>query len=219
MKKISIVTGHFGSGKTNISANLAIELAKSGEKVTVADLDIVNPYFRTADFEELFAGHAVEMVKPLYANTNLDIPAISFDLERIASEEGYLIVDVGGDDDGALALGRYTGAFEAFAGQLEFYYVVNRYRYLTREPEEALELLQAIEAASRMKATALINNSNLGKETTAEHILEGRAYAEKIASACGLPLAFTTAPRFLAGGELDGKVKYVDVYVKTVWDE
>lgn len=218
MKKINIITGHFGCGKTNVSANLAIGLASEGQKVTVVDLDIVNPYFRTADFGELFSGHAVELVKPMYANTNLDIPAISFDLERIASEDGVLIVDVGGDDDGAVALGRYSEAFCAFQSDIEFYYVVNRFRYLTREPEEALKLLYAIEASSRMKATALINNSNLGRETSSETVLEGIPYAQKISEAAGLPLAFTTAPREIACPELDGKARYVDIYVKNVWD-
>lgn len=218
MKKINIITGHYGSGKTNISANLAIELAKKGEKVTVVDLDIVNPYFRTADFTELFAGYDIELVKSMYANTNLDIPAISFDLERIASDDGYLIVDVGGDDDGAIALGRYAEAFKSFQDDIDFFYVVNRYRYLMKEPEDALMLLRDIEEASRMKATAVINNSNLGAETTAETVLKAYSYGEQIAREALLPLAFTTAPDFVKCKELDGKAKYVSVYVKQIWE-
>ena len=173
MKKINIVTGHYGSGKTNFSANLAVSLAEKGEKVTVVDLDIVNPYFRTADFTELFGENGVELIKPMYANTNLDIPAISFDLERIATDDGYLIIDVGGDDDGALALGRYAKAFEPFSNEIDFFYVVNRFRYMDDGVEECSALLPEIERCSRMKATAIVNNSNLGKETTAETIKEG----------------------------------------------
>lgn len=218
MKKINIITGHFGSGKTNFSANLAIQLAGEGKKVTVVDLDIVNPYFRTADFGELFAGHSIELVKPMYANSNLDIPAISFDLERIAREDGILIVDVGGDDDGALALGRYADAFAAFSDEIEFYYVVNRFRYLMREAGDSAELLRAIEASSRMKATAIVNNSNLGSETSVQNILDGMAYAKEIAEVTGLPVALTTAPRKLSCPELDGRVMYVDIYVKNIWD-
>ena len=218
MKKINIVTGHYGSGKTNVSANLAINLANEGHKVTVVDLDIVNPYFRTADFVELFKGYDIELVKSMYANTNLDIPAISFDLERIATDDGYLIVDVGGDDDGAIALGRYAEAFEQFKDDIEFYYVVNCFRYLTHEVSEAIELMYAIEEVSRMKATAVINNSNLGIETTKENVLKSIPYAEEIAKAVNLPLAFTTAPKHIACNELDGKVEYVDIYVKQIWD-
>lgn len=219
MKKINIITGHYGSGKTNVSANLAIKLADLGNKVTVVDLDIVNPYFRTADFAELFKGHKIELVKSMYANSNLDIPAISFDLERIATDDGYLIIDVGGDDDGATALGRYAEAFRQFVDDTEFFYVVNCFRYLTHEPSEAVELLYAIEGTSRMKATAIINNSNLGCETTKEHILNSIPYAEEISRAVNLPIAFTTAPSTIACAELDGKVEYVDIYVKQIWDQ
>ncbi|MEG0615864.1 MAG: P-loop NTPase, partial [Oscillospiraceae bacterium] len=193
MKKINIITGHYGSGKTNISANMAIDLAKTGEKVTVVDLDIVNPYFRTADFTELFAEKNIELVKSMYANSNLDIPAISFDLERIATDDGYLIIDVGGDDDGATALGRYAEAFEPFKADIDFFYVVNLYRYITDETDEPVMLLRGIENASHMTATAIINNSNLGTETVAKTVLDAIPYAEEIAKKLSLPIAFTSA--------------------------
>ncbi len=219
MKKINIITGHYGSGKTNIAVNMAVELAKQGKKTAIVDLDIVNPYFRSADFEELFSGCGVELVKPLYANTNLDIPAISFDLERIANDDGYVIIDVGGDDDGAVALGRYAGFLSLFGDDLDFFYVVNKFRYLKGEEDEALGLLWKIEAASRLRATKIINNSNLGRETTPQDVLSSIGFAEKIAKESGLPLEFSTAPREIACPLLDGKVKYVDIYVKPVWDE
>ena len=103
MKKITIITGHY------LAVNLALRLADAGEKVTIVDFDIVNPYFRTADFAELFQKHGVTLAASMYANTSLDIPAISFDMERMAYEPGYLIVDVGGDDAGAIGLGRICG--------------------------------------------------------------------------------------------------------------
>ena len=153
MKKITVVTGHYGSGKTNFSANLAIKLAGEGKKVTVADLDIVNPYFRSADFAELFREKNVTLAAPMFANTNLDIPAISFDLERIAEEDGYLIVDVGGDEDGAAALGRYANGFSAHSDNIEVVYVVNMYRYLTGTAEGAVQFMNEIAYASRLKHT------------------------------------------------------------------
>ncbi|MGN0689913.1 MAG: P-loop NTPase [Oscillospiraceae bacterium] len=216
MKKINIVTGHYGSGKTNFSANLAVSLAEKGEKVTVVDLDIVNPYFRTADFTELFGERNISLIKPMYANTNLDIPAISFDLERIATDDGYLIIDVGGDDDGALALGRYAKAFEPFSENIDFFYVVNRFRYIGDGIDECSELLPEIERCSRMKATAIVNNSNLGKETTAENIKEGIAFAEKVSEKTGLPIFCTTCPDFLSVAEI---VYKNSVFVKPVWEE
>ena len=95
MKRITLITGHYGSGKTNFAVNLALRQAAEGKKVTVVDLDIVNPYFRTADFAELFEQNGIHLEKTLYANTSLDIPAISFDLARLAYEEECLIIDVG----------------------------------------------------------------------------------------------------------------------------
>lgn len=218
MKKITIITGHYGSGKTNISVNLALELASKGEKVTVVDLDIVNPYFRTADFKELFEKNGVTLVSSMYANTNLDIPAISFDIERIAREPGYLIIDVGGDDAGATALGRYHEPFMKFKDDIDMLYVINGYRYMTRFPEEALELFYEIEQTARFKHTGIINNSNLGNMTTKDTVLDTLDFANKVSEGAKLPLLFTTAPKEIACDELDGKVKYIDVYVKPIWD-
>ena len=156
MKKITIITGHYGSGKTNLAVNLALRLADAGEKVTIVDFDIVNPYFRTADFAKLFEERGVTLAASMYANTSLDIPAISFDMERMAYEDGYLIIDVGGDDAGAIGLGRYAEGFSAYVpDQLDMWYVVNRYRYLTEEPQETLELMYEIEAVSRMRHTGI----------------------------------------------------------------
>ncbi len=216
MKKITIVTGHYGSGKTNFTANLAIKTAGEGKKVTVADLDIVNPYFRSADFSELFRQHGVTLAAPMYANTNLDIPAISFDLERIAEEEGDLIIDVGGDDAGAMALGRYVNGFNAYIDDIEVLYVVNMYRYLTETPEDAMQYMAEIQYTSRMKHTAIVNNSNLAEETTKAVIEESVGYAEKISGMSGLPVMYTVVT-----GGIDADVPNrfdAQVYVKKLWE-
>lgn len=215
MKKITIITGHYGTGKTNISVNLALELASQNNKVTVVDLDIVNPYFRTADFDELFASKGVSLIKPMYANSNLDIPAVNFDLEELAMSDGYLIVDVGGDDAGAIALGRYAEALENFKDEMDMFYVVNCYRYLTREPEEALELMYEIETAARLRHTGIINNSNLGYETTEEDVAASEEFAKTISEKAGLPLVFTSCPR---KENQENKFKTVDIYVKPIWE-
>ena len=215
MKKITIITGHYGSGKTNLAVNLALRLADAGEKVTIVDFDIVNPYFRTADFAKLFEERGVTLAASMYANTSLDIPAISFDMERMAYEDGYLIIDVGGDDAGAIGLGRYAEGFSAYVpNQLDMWYVVNRYRYLT---EETLELMYEIEAVSRMRHTGIVNNSNLGKETTAETILRAVPYAEEIAAQAKLPLVCTTCRKDLTVSVPD--ILPVEVFVKPVWEE
>lgn len=216
MKKINIVTGHYGSGKTNFSANLAVKLADEGRRTTVVDLDIVNPYFRSADFGELFSGKNIELIAPLYANSNLDIPAISFDLERIASGDGSLVIDVGGDDAGAIALGRYAKAFSAFADDIDMLYVVNCRRFLTRTADEALELMYEIEAAAQMKHTAIVNNTNLLYETTAEILEDSAGFAEEISERSGLPIAYSCVPLGLSA-EVPNPFP-MKIYVKKVWE-
>lgn len=216
MRKVTIITGHYGSGKSNISTNLAMEAAAQGKKVTVVDLDIVNPYFRTADFAKMFSENGIELITPSYANTNLDIPALNFDIERIANSDGYLIVDVGGDDDGAIALGRFSAALNAFGDDLDMFYVINRYRYLTKEPSEAVELMYNIEKAARIKHTGIINNSNLGCDTDAETVLTSLRYAEEIANSVNLPIVFSTVPNRV---ELsDDRFKGIEIYVKPFWE-
>lgn len=220
LKKIIILTGHSGSGKTNLAVNLAEQFSHDGEKVTAVDLDLVNPYFRTADFSQLFQESHVELVTPLYANTNLDIPAICFDLERIASGQERLIVDVGGDEDGAAALGRYALAFQEFQQQIDFLYVANRFRYPSGEDpaEEALQMLEEIQNSSRMRATALVNNSNLGGRTTAEDILCCQTFGEELSRRSGLPLRASTAPDFLMGRPELKDCYPVKRYVKPLWE-
>ncbi len=198
-KKIIAVTGHFGSGKTNFSASLALELAKNGQKVTVVDFDLVNPYFRTADFREAFAKRGITLRAPDYANTNVDIPSVQFDLGGLAAEDGFLIIDVGGDEDGAVALGRYSHVLNSYAetGELDMLAVVSFRRYLTRTAEDAAAYLAGIERASRMKLTHLVNNTNLGMETDAAMIAESLPKCEALSALTGLPVACVTVPDFV----------------------
>lgn len=211
--KVTVITGHYGSGKTNFAVNMALEMSREGKKCTVVDLDIVNPYFRTADFGDLFENHNITLVAPIYANTNLDTPVLNFDVATIAKNSDYIIIDVGGDDAGATALGQYSRHLNEL--DLSMLYVVNCYRYLTREPEEALELMYDIEAASRMKCTGIVNNSNLGYETTNEIIAKSVPYAEKIAEKAGIPLVCNAGKNGLMN---DIKNAFpVDIYVKTLW--
>ena len=217
MKKITVITGHYGSGKTNLAVNLALECSKTGDPVTVVDLDIVNPYFRTADFAELFKAHGITLAATAYANTSLDIPAVTFDLERMAYEPGYLIVDVGGDDAGAAALGRYSAALNEYVlDRLDMLYVINRYRYTVDNAAEEAALLRNIEAASRMNCTGIINNSNLGIETTAEIFLNSIQYVQKISELTRLPIVFNVCRSDI---EIDVPNRLsAKIYVKPIWE-
>ncbi len=212
-KKAIIITGHYGSGKTNIAVNLAVEYAEKGERVCVIDLDIVNPYFRTADFGALFEEKGIYLVAPQYANTNLDIPSLGFDMAALLRGYDRVVVDVGGDDAGAIALGQYATILKNFG--YEMLYVVNSFRFLTSTPEESLELLRDIELVSSLKATGVVNSSNLGLETTAEDILGSMDYAEGCAKAAGLPLVFTAAMKGLEVPD----TKPVEVYVRPFYEQ
>ncbi|NLZ45205.1 MAG: cobalamin biosynthesis protein CobQ [Clostridiales bacterium] len=222
MKKVTIITGHYGSGKTNISVNLALELAKTGERVTVVDLDIVNYYFRTADFKKLFAENGIELISSMYANTNLDIPAISFDIERLCRDEGYLIIDVGGDDAGATALGRYKEPFEELKAnnQIDMFYVINCCRYLTSTSEEALELMYEIEETARFKHTGIVNNSNLGTETTVQTAVDAVEFGKEVSKNAGIPVIFNSYPAESEKPEVEGvNFKPVINFVKPIWEQ
>ena len=219
MTRITIVTGHYGCGKTNLSVNLALNAAKEGKNVTVVDLDIVNPYFRTADFKKLFEENNIKLLAPDFANSNLDIPALNFDIEEISCEDSTLIIDVGGDDAGAVALGRYTEAFSRYIDEIEMLYVINKYRYLTNTADEVLALMLEIENAARMKHTAIVNNSNLGNETTLELIEASEEFASETAERAGIPLLFTTCPDTLAEFSEIEDIYPVKIFVKPLWEK
>ncbi len=218
MKKITIVTGHYGSGKTNLSVNLAVKAVQEGKSVAVVDLDLVNPYFRTADFREFFESKGIKLIAPDFANSNLDVPSIQFDIEQLAINEDCLIIDVGGDDAGAFALGRFAESLSQFKNDTDMLYVINQRRYLTETAEDAAKLMYEIESAARLKHTAIVNNTNLGRETTVEIIKKSSDFAKKINKKTGLPLAFTTCPEELCELIDMPDIFSVKVYVKPLWE-
>ncbi len=196
-KRITIVSGHYGSGKTNIAVNFALEAKKQYENVTIADIDIVNPYFRTKDSEELLIEAGIRLICSEYANTNIDIPALPQDIYAVTDDKSMrAVLDVGGDERGALALGRVSQRIVE-ENDYEMIYVVNKYRPLTADADSAIEVMREIEAACRIKFTSIINNSNLGKETAPEDVLKTTEYAEEIAEKTGIPLMYTTVEQSL----------------------
>lgn len=218
LNKTILVTGHYGSGKTNFSLNLAMNYRAAGRKVVLADLDIVNPYFRSSDFGNVAAAHGIELVASDYAGSSLDIPALTGRLDAKLGGDATLIIDVGGDAAGAMALGRYATRIQG-AGY-SMVYVVSAYRYLVRQPEESVALLREIEAVSRLRATHIVNNSNLGTETTAGDILASIPYAQTVAELTGLPLACTVAKRELVAGLGELQNMYpAQIYVTAPWNE
>ncbi|MBE5997664.1 MAG: hypothetical protein E7240_10085 [Lachnospiraceae bacterium] len=197
-KRITLVCGHYGSGKTNIAVNMAFELKKQFGRVAIADLDIVNPYFRTKDSEKELKEAGIRLIVSEYANTNLDIPALPQEMYAIVDDKDLVsVVDVGGDDRGAYALGRLSPAIRE-ENNYDMLLVINRFRPLTPDAESTVEVMREIEAAASLKFTGIINNSNLGAETQAEDVLSSMKYADEVAALTGLPVVMTCAEESVA---------------------
>ena len=197
-KRITLFAGHYGSGKTNVAINWARRLRRAGAPVTVADLDIVNPYFRTSDSARLLADEGISLVVSEYANSNVDFPAMPKEIYAlVADRAAKVVMDIGGDDRGALALGRYVPDILA-GGDYEMLAVVNAARPLTAGVADTVEVLREIEAACRLPFTGIVNNTNLGRETRPEDVIGSRAYAEGVADAMALPIRFTCAEASVA---------------------
>ena len=207
-KRITMLCGHYGSGKTNVAVNLALKMAESRENVVALDLDIVNPYFRTKDSIKELKEAGVRLIASSYANTNVDIPALPQEMYAVTDDKSITaVLDVGGDDRGALALGRLAPAILS-ENDYEMLMVINCYRPLTKTAEQTIEVMQEIETACGIRFTGLVNNSNLGAITTREDILASLPYAQEISEKTGLPLVFTSVREDLSEG-LFGKVKNI----------
>lgn len=204
MKRVNIFCGHYGSGKTNIAINYAVFLKNQGLDVSIADIDIVNPYFRTKDSEDELKKKGIEVISLPFANTNVDLPALPAEVYSLVQNKSkYAVFDVGGDDRGAYALGRYVPSILE-ENNYNMFFVTNFYRPLTQTAREALEVIREIESACAIPFTGIINNSNLGEETTAEDILRTAEEAEKLSRLSGLPLEMTTCDESI---ELDNTFK------------
>lgn len=192
-KRITLFAGHYGSGKTNIAVNYAIHLRDMSLPVFIADLDIVNPYFRTKDSEDELKAKGIELLCSPFAGSNLDIPSLPQSMYRAVQDKNtYAVMDIGGDDAGAVALGRFA-PFIKEEDNYEMIFVANFFRPLTRTAEEALEIMREVEAASHLKFTAIVNNSNLGEDTVADDVLSTADEIKKLSELSTLPVIMTTA--------------------------
>ncbi len=191
-KRVNLFMGHYGSGKTTVAVNYAISLARLKNKVSIYDLDIVNPYYRTVDALGMLEAEGVDLIVSPFAETNVDIPAMnSASYKMIDDLSRFAVVDIGGDDRGALALGRFSEKIKE-ENNFEAYMVVNKFRPETKDISGVLSVMEEIERAGKIKFTALVNNSNLGKETTINEILEGEDFCKEVEKNTGIPLKITS---------------------------
>lgn len=225
IKRFTVVTGHYGCGKTNLSLNLALDLAAAHGAATLVDLDIVNPYFRSSDYAAEIAARGVNVISPTFAGTTLETPSLSGAVASAFEVDHPVIFDVGGDDAGATALGRYADQITAI--DHDMLYVVNAYRNLTATPSEAARVLREIESVCGLTATGVVNNSHLRDETTADTILAALPYGYECAALLGIPLVCTTFPKRLDGefSHAPGEASFVEkaypvvIHVRTPWED
>ena len=193
-KRLTLFAGHYGSGKTNIALNYAFNLRKQGFDTVIADIDTVNPYFRTKDSAKELEDAGIELIASEFAGSNVDLPALPAAMYDIIFQSNkYAVIDIGGDDRGAFALGRYTPEILR-ENNYNMLMVINMYRPLTSTPEDTIEILKEIEAASGIPFNGLVNNSNLGPSTDVETIAASLPYAKKVSELSGLPIVATGCP-------------------------
>lgn len=197
-KRVTLFAGHYGSGKTNIAVNYALNLRNEGLEVSIGDLDVVNPYFRTKDSEEELERAGIRVISLPFANSSVDLPSLPAEAYALVQDKSnYAVLDIGGDDRGAYALGRYR-PYILEENDYDMLFVTNFYRPLTRTAEEAYDVLREIEEACRIKFTGIVNNTNLGEETTCEIILDSLPEIEKLSSMSGLDVLMTCAEKSVA---------------------
>ena len=190
--RLLIVTGHFGTGKTEFSVNLALALARAGEKVMMADLDIVNPYFRSRERREALEAAGVRLITSSQDSENADMPSLPAEILTVLEDRSYRgLLDIGGDPDGARVLARYQPKITAEDYQLLF--VSNANRPEVRKAEDAISYLRCIEEVTGLTCGGIVNNTHLCGETTAEEILRGAELARDISERTGIPVLCHTA--------------------------
>lgn len=197
-KRITVFTGHFGSGKTEVALNYALRLKEEGKRTAIVDFDVVNPYYRTKDAEPYLNSKGIRVIASPYANSNIENPAVPPEINAVFEDKDcYVILDVGGDDDGAIPLGSIHSRFEA--EPYDMFLVLNERRIMTETEEQARQMLHVIEEVSRLKVTGLINNTHLKEFTTVQNVLDGQRLAESVGAAEGLPVVYTSGlPEILA---------------------
>ena len=215
-----VLSGNYGSGKTELALNMALSFSKEN-RTTLVDLDIVNPYFRSGEKINEMKAAGIRMLMPTYAMTTVDIPALPAEIQSVFEiPSDRVIFDVGGDDTGAAALGRYHPSFMARRDKTRMLFVVNCMRPLTRSADEIADLARRIENRGRLKIDVLINNTNLADETTPEMIESGEQILLTCARRMHIPHVITTGKEdILSGCRLHTKTMNITRYMVPEWME
>ena len=191
MKRINIVTGHYGSGKTEFALNYAIKLHETFGKSAICDMDIVNPYFRTFDAAKELTDMGIRVIAPEYAGTNLDLPSLPSDILSVFSNKDIpAVLDVGGDEDGAIALGQYYPYLKD--EDYEMFFVINGKRPDTSNADDIIRLADEIQYASRCRITAIVNNTNLSYISSPDELIQSLALTDEVSRKMNVPVRFVS---------------------------
>ncbi|MFT5875587.1 MAG: hypothetical protein ACI8WT_004580 [Clostridium sp.] len=215
MSRIRVFTGHFGSGKTEIAINYAINLAKEGKKVVIADLDIVNPYFCVRDVRKKLEEYGIRVIASNPELVNAELMVVPAEIIAVFNDKSYeVVIDVGGDDAGSIALGQYNRFF--VEEPYDMFFVINTNRPNTSNSTDIVEYFKAIERASRLSISHLISNANISYETEPRHIIEGDKVVARLSKELNIPHAYTVCSRDLMekmNGKLQGTIFGIDLHM------
>lgn len=219
-KRIRIITGHYGSGKTEFAVNYTFKLAKEGYKTAIVDLDIVNPYFRSRQMEPAFQELGIRVISSSVKGLSGDLPALSPEIHTVLEDKSYeTVIDVGGDKAGATALGRYHDKLDE--NEYDMFFVLNANRPFTGDKDSAIRYLRSIEQGSRQKVTALVNNTHLCGDTRIEDIIKGQELCLQVSEELGLPLKYTVVHKKLLNDlpeNIYGEIFPIDIFMKKPWE-
>lgn len=219
-KRLIIITGHYGSGKTEFAVNYSVKCAKNNEKVNIADLDVVNPYFRSREKAEELAEKGIRVIGSMVGNSTIELPSIPPEVRgMIEDEDAKTILDVGGDPEGARILAGYSSYIKE--QDYEMLLIVNANRPQTKKLEDVLGYIESIESTSKLKITGLVNNTHLLKSTTVEDVLRGHKLVKEVSEATGLPIMCETAIKNVVDeikqSYKDLKMFPLDLYMREKW--
>lgn len=220
-RRLRVITGHFGSGKTEFSINYAIKLANDKKNTCIVDLDIVNPYFSVREVKDQLETKGIRVISPPIEVTTAELSTVPAEVLAAFNDKRYeVVLDIGGDDIGAVALGQYNRFFRE--EPYDMYFVINTNRPFTSTPEGIVEYVDSIQRASRLKATYLVNSTNMSYETTVDDIMRGQEIIRKASKMLNIPVKYTCVREDLVDklpDGVDGEIFKLKIFMRPVWLE